>query len=422
MHMLKQSEVAAQGIGYVPLHECENMRVLVICDRYPFPLHNGQNLRIFHYVRQLRARHQFDLLCYGDGDVPPEAAELFDQIVSYPRPVDNDESLRGRLARTFVAKRIIPASEPFRQELQRRLSGGRYDLLWMSGWDTVVNIPLPCPVPFLADIVDEGVLENWREVRIRTGFSPRVQAARRLLQHWLVERHYFRRADSCLVVADRDAEMFRRVCPGTPTVAIPNGVDEQLFQPLGTPEDEATLVFEGSMEFEPNVDAANYLVREILPLVHRQIPGARVVLVGRDPSPEVKNLQGKHVDVTGFVDDVRPYLDRATVFVCPMRKGAGIKNKVLQAWSMGKAVVATPTAAGGLAVRDEENIVIRDTPAALAAAIVELLRDPARRALIGAAARETILSAYTWVRCAEQLEKLMSDMISARKQRDKVSA
>src|SRR6185295_14351393 len=167
-------------------------------------------------------------------------------------------------------------------------------------------------------------------------------------------------AARCLFVSDIDAATFKRVCPRTPVSVVNNGVDEATFRPIGLPLEPGTVVFEGRMDFGPNVDGAVAFCRNILPRICAAIPDIRVKLVGMSPAPQVRELASATVEVTGFVEDVRPYLERASVFICPLRKGAGIKNKILQAWSMGKAVIATPESVGGLDVREGANILVRN--------------------------------------------------------------
>lgn len=165
------------------------------------------------------------------------------------------------------------------------------------------------------------------------------------------------------------------------------------------------------MGFRPNIDGVLYFGAEILPLIRREVPDVKFLIVGKNPPEAVRALSGPGVEVTGFVDDVRPYIEQAAVFVCPLRTGAGIKNKLLQAWSMGKAIVATSPSTGGLKAEDGVNLLVRDNPQAFADAVVALLRDCERRRALGAAGRETILDAYTWDRKAEQLEALMLNMV-----------
>ncbi|HRY90479.1 MAG TPA: glycosyltransferase family 4 protein, partial [Rubrivivax sp.] len=171
---------------------------------------------------------------------------------------------------------------------------------------------------------------------------------------------------------------------------------------------------EGRMDFPPNVDAVLWFVAEVLPLVQRQRPGVKFWAVGNKPAPEVLALAGDAVTVTGWVDDVRPWLDRAALFVAPMRMGAGIKNKVLQAWAMGKAVVATPAAIGGLLAEPGANLEVAEGAEALAERIVQLLQDRERRTALGRAARATIEAHYTWARRAEALAEVMQDAVARR--------
>lgn len=382
------------------------MKILITCDRYPWPLDNGQNLRIWHYVRALRGRHEFDLVCFGEPPVPPEVAALFGSVTVFPRPRHDAaapwaERLRDRLD----YRRMMPASRPAQAFIVQ--AAGRYELLWMSGWDTLTSLPLPLPCAWLADAVDDGLIEYARELRTPGAWRRKLRMVRRWFKVWLVQRYLFGQADVCALVSEVDVASFAASCPGVPVLSLPNGVDADFFAPLGLPEDPDTLVFEGRMDFKPNVDGACWFAREVLPLVRRARPGARLLLVGNKPAPEVLALAGEAVEVTGWVDDVRPWIDRAALFVAPMRLGAGIKNKVLQAWAMGKAVVATSAATGGLLAEPGVNIEVADGAQALAERIVALLADPARRTALGAAARATIEAHYTWARRAEDLEQAM---------------
>src|SRR5262249_39716926 len=117
------------------------------------------------------------------------------------------------------------------------------------------------------------------------------------------------------------------------------------------------------------------------------------------------------IRVTGFVDDVRPYLDRAAVFVCPLRKGAGLKNKILQAWAMAKPVVATTISAGGLECKDGEDIVIRDRPADFAEAVVTLFEGRETAARLGEAGRRNVVGRYTWCATARELESVFRQTV-----------
>ncbi|MEG0821684.1 MAG: glycosyltransferase family 4 protein [Burkholderiaceae bacterium] len=388
------------------------MRILVNCDRFPWPLDNGQNLRIWHYVRALRDRHEFDLVCWGDEPAPAELSDLFGSVLTFPRPwFAADAGWWTRWRERVDYRCIIPASSATRDAIAQATAAGRYDLVWMSGWDTVTSVPRPLECAWLADIVDDGLIDLERELAHETSLTRKLRLAKRWAQIFQVERHYFGAADACAVVSNVDAASLARACRHTPIAVLPNGVDAEFFRPSGEPEAPDTLVFEGRMDFAPNVDAVIWFVTEVLPRVRQVRPSVRFLAVGNKPAPSVRALAGPGVEVTGWVDDVRPYLARAALFVAPLRMGAGIKNKILQAWAMGKCVLTTPEAIGGLLAEPGRNLELADGAPAMAARILELLADPQRRAAVGAAGRATIEAHYTWARRAEALEAVMQQAV-----------
>ncbi len=384
------------------------MDILVTCLNYPFPLENGENLRIFHYVRALRSRHNFDLVCLGDDEVPSPLRDLFRRIVSGPANA-SPASVLTRLTTSFSVDSVQPPIPALSPLIERALEEGPYDLIWTSA-DIFPSLPARALPPILGDIVDDLVVQYSRLLSTRTLGIRYVRLLKRLWLARAYERKYFSRAQACLYVSEVDARQFSELCPTTPVHVIPNGVDETFFVPSDAPVEYNTLVFEGSMNFFPNVDAAVYFCEEIFPLIREQRTGVKLYLVGRDPAPRVKALASNDVVVTGRVEDVRPYLTRASVFVSPTRVGGGIKNKILQAWAMGKPVVATPASTGGLRVENDRNIAVRDTPKAFAEAVLQLLKGDELRARMGLAGRQTILEHYTWDAKARELEALMTQL------------
>lgn len=382
------------------------MDVLVTCLNYPFPLENGENLRIFHYVRALRRRHNFDLVCLEVGEVPAPVANLFRHVVPVQAELTPSYSLPARMAASISVATIQPRVPALADALISCLKQRRYDLIWTSA-DIFPSLPGNMMPPVLGDIVDDLVVQYGRLLSTRKFGKGYFRTLKRLWLARAYEKKYFSKAAACLYVSEVDAQAFSELCPGTPVHVIHNGVDETFFAPSNASTEPYSLVFEGSMSFFPNVDAAVYFCEEVLPLIRTKCAGVKLYLVGRDPSPRVRALASADVIVTGRVEDVRPYLARASVFVSPTRVGGGIKNKILQAWSMGKAVVATPASTGGLRHEDGKNILIRDTPAAFAHAVIRLLDNAEERSYLGKHARQTILDHYTWDAKALELEELM---------------
>jgi polysaccharide biosynthesis protein PslH len=391
------------------------MRILVLCDRPPFSMHDGLVLRMVNFVRVLSARHSFDLICLArpDLDADPELSSCFAAVQTHPYPdrPSRPLGLLDRLSR-LSPQTIVPFSTSAAASISRSLSMQRYDLVLDAAGNMLRHLPERMPVPLVVDTVDEMVLVQWRRLGNTpiTGWPPIL---RRLLEHFWFQRRQLRRATLNVLASEEDARVARWVCRQVPAVAIPNGVDTSFFAPmqrvLAEPD---SIAFEGSMRFGPNVDAATYLCREIFPLIKARRPSAKLWLIGRDPAQAVRALACESIVVTGTVPDVRPYLARAAVFVCPMRQGGGIKNKILQAWAMGKAVVATSRSLGGLSARDGVNLLIRDTPAQFAMATDALLADPSRCQMLGSHARTTVTSCYGW---SAQAEKLESELRAVRR-------
>jgi sugar transferase (PEP-CTERM/EpsH1 system associated) len=384
------------------------MRVLVLTDRLPFPLSNGQNLRIYHFVKGLSDRHEFHLLTYGVEPHPHEIQSIFREIraigprLGVPAPVP----FMQRVRRAFAPDALVHFDPDARAALEGMLGQARFDLLWISGWEMLVYLPYVAPMPVLADIVDEGLLEYLHALRHPKDLPSTLVTIKRLIQTVRFERRYFAAADLCNVVADRDARWGRIAVPRARFAVVNNGVDTNYFAPGSYGAEPLSLVFEGNMGFRPNVDAAVHFITQIFPRIRQAVPGVRFYAVGSEPAPELLRLQAADVIVTGFVDDVRPYLGRSAVFVCPMRLGAGIKNKILQAWAMARAVVATPVACGGLRAVDGENLLVAASDEQFAASVVQLLNDPAKRESLGSKGRDTVLGYYTWERQSDEFDRV----------------
>lgn len=394
------------------------MRILITCDRYPSPRYEGLVLRIYHYVRHLSVRHQFDMVCFVQPgqERDPEVERLFGRLLTIPFPVRSPKSGLARLRGSFDPMALYPSSDEARSCIGTVIREGCYDIIWDAGCNMLMNlIEARKTIPILADQVDDIFLGLRRQIAISSGLRNRAWLYKQLHLQKIFGRRFLATAEAVLFVSSLDEKSFSSVFPEAATITIANGVDEVFFSPSsrtpagfnGRPE----VVFEGVMCFGPNVDAAQYLAREIFPLVRKEVPDAHLSLVGRDPAPEVQVLASDDVEVTGFVDDVRPWLENAHVFGCAMRSGAGIKNKILQAWAMGKAVVSTPEGAFGLSVEDGKNIILRSSPKLFSEAVVELMKDPDRRMSLGDEGRRTVEENYSWTAKALDLEALLERIV-----------
>ncbi len=198
---------------------------------------------------------------------------------------------------------------------------------------------------------------------------------------------------------------------------VPNGVDLDYFQPMNAERDPLRLVFTGKMSYHANIAAAQDLVEKIMPLVWHKQPDAHLQIVGKDPSPVIR-LLGEHpnITVTGFVPDMRPYLAQAAVAVSTVRYGVGIQNKVLEAMAMATPVVCSPQACSALSTQPGRDLLVGETPEAIAQHILDLLSGPEKQAALGAAGRHYVEQHQTWTHAAELLEATYEQVMIYRNQ------
>jgi glycosyltransferase involved in cell wall biosynthesis len=250
-----------------------------------------------------------------------------------------------------------------------------------------------------------------------TGFGPaavysRLQAPR--LRR--LEARVCRRADRVICVSEQDAVALRALVPACEPIVVPNGVDVDHYVPVGdqAASGAACLVFTGTMDFRPNADAVEWFVDEILPRIRSVRPDAEFLAVGQRPGPRLLRRHGRAgVTVTGAVDDVRPFLARASVVVAPLRFGGGTRVKLLEAMACARPIVATGLAAEGLAVRDGIELLLADSPDRFARAVLALLDDPARARSLGEAGRALVRARYDWRQIAPRLLSVYEDATAA---------
>jgi sugar transferase (PEP-CTERM/EpsH1 system associated) len=302
-------------------------------------------------------------------------------------------------------------SRAFTRRIEAILREQPFDLVVCDFVTPAVNLPrsLPCPTVLFTHNVEA---EIWRRhAETQTGWIQRFlygMQHRRMLRF---ERRTLGRFDGVLAVSAADRDTLGRLYPGAihePVHVVPTGVDTEFFAPTARATSPRSLVFTGSMDWLPNEDAMVFFCREVLPLIKREDPDVTVSIVGRAPTPTVARLaQQPGVVVTGQVDDVRPYMAEAAVYIVPLRIGGGTRLKIFEAMSMGNAVVSTTVGAEGLPVTNGAHLLLADEPASFAAAVVRLLRNIDERRRLGAAARALVTARYDWAVVAASLEQAL---------------
>lgn len=416
------------------------MRILSILPKLPGDPVDGHVIRSRPFHRRLVERAEVDILSYDVGTIDEdiEAGASSCQVVA--ARLHRNASLLHRMRTFFSPEDVQQRDSEFSEALKDKLLSQDYDIVWVAGWRMLLYLPeirehASGRTKIIADVVDDETLRNWSDFRSARGLKSNATMSRRLLRNSLYQRRFLSEADLALFVAETDAESTRKRLPGLRVEVNQNGVDTNYFAPApccraeglaegvakGVPGEvcgaaaggnqEPILLFEGTMSYAPNIEGAKYLVHEILPLVKQSVPGVRVVIVGRNPTPEIRALACDDVEVTGTVDDIRVHMRRGALLACSLRSGSGLKNKILQSWAMGVPVVATPISVPGLGGIDGENLLLAEGPEAFAAQCVKLLQSPELSKRIAQAGRELAVERYSIQVKLDQIDGFIDELV-----------
>ncbi len=401
------------------------MRILVLAPYPPYPPRSGGALRIFYLLRALAERHIVTLLSFAPDESAVQALASLQnlvrlQVVIGPSP----RSLFQRALTTLFSPQpdmaLRNASIAYTTALQKLLTDEHFDVVLAESIEMAPYL-LQARKAGLYAILDEFNAEYLLQRRAALADLHRFPTPKALiggvysLVQWLklaaFERHILQLVDRVIVVSAEDELALRRLAPHARIYIVPNGVDCTYFAPpTKSPPPTNDLVFVGTLDYRPNVDAVLWFVDRVFPLIKQVHPALRLRLIGRRPHPNVLALHDdRHIIVTGEVADTRPVLSEAAVVVIPMRIGGGSRLKLLEALAMATPVVSTSFGAEGVAgLRNGEHLLLADTPATFAQAVSHLITDRAFAQQLGLAGRTFVCTNYDWTCIAPRLEAAIS--------------
>ena len=402
------------------------MRILFIAPRLPLPTDTGGKIRTFNLLKQISRGHTVDLVTFSfDGEDAWQVQgfrELGIAVTLVPAP--KDKILHKAITVLFSDLPYSVSkyhSEKMRKAITALKAAENYDAVHV---DHIHMAHYQDCFPGLPRLVDEHNVEY--KILERCGNVEKSVWKRQLYSQQAGKMKQFEsRAilhySACTAVSQNDMDILKELTgKNVPVHVLPNGVDTDFFTSSGSApqQEEDALVFTGSMDWLPNDDAVVFFCREVLPLIWEQNPNVKFYIVGKSPSATVKELASKEprIVVTGRVDDVRTFIQRAKIFVVPIRIGGGTRLKILEAMSMQKAVVSTTVGAEGIAHTRDVDIFLGDTPQALADAVIALLKDRPKRETLGTAARKLVLEKYDWRIIGKKLNQIYKDITNARQQ------
>jgi sugar transferase (PEP-CTERM/EpsH1 system associated) len=410
------------------------VRILWVKSGGLLPLNHGGRIRSYYLAKELARLHDLSLFTFASEAEDPVPAhdplkEIFKDVVCLPIKIPDARGVRESFnyARSFLSTQPYSATkycQPWiAQELKAYLARTQYDLIVCDFLLTAAVVPWDWPHPkvlFTHNI--EAVI--WeRHYRVHKNPIWKAVSYREYRRLERMERKYVSTADHVLAVSENDRDFFLGYTDKKRMSVIPTGVDIEYFRPEAEKEEPETIVFTGSMDWMANEDGIVFFIDKVLPLVRREFPNAKLSIVGRRPSARLREIgeREKNIEVTGTVDDIRPYMARGSVYVVPLLVGGGTRIKIFEAMAAGKAVVSTTIGAEGLPVSHNKDILLADDPASFSKAIVELLRDGDRRRQIGSAARKLVEENYSWgavgKTLADVLERTATQFKSAAQQK-----
>lgn len=400
------------------------MRVLFITTKSPWPLFEGRALRTYNLMREVARHHEVHLVsCIQTED----DAQGIDHMRSMCPVVEAVPLTRGsdRLWVAGAALRepftdaplpVLKYRDPGLHAVLRRLAlTHHYDLVHLDMLHLADCIDLFPGVPVVLGehnveaMILQRRADNERRAPVRAYL--RYQASR--LERY--EARACRRASRVLAVSDPDARQLEAMSGRDDVVTVPNGVDTTFFTPDPARSPAPEMVFVGGFTWFPNEDAIRHFVTDILPLIRARHPEVVLTVVGKQPdTPAVRALAAQPgVRLTGLVDDIRPLVHGAAVYVVPLRIGGGTRLKILDALSMGSAIVSTRIGCEGIEVTDGQDILMADAPQDFADAVCRVLEDPALRDRLGRQGRDLVERRYDWRAVAEDMLRVYDDLVGA---------
>lgn len=391
--------------------------ILFLAHRAPWPADRGDKIRSFHLLQKLRSLAPVHVAAFADDQRDLDCAErewaglasLHVELRAKPQWLAGIEALASGKPVSLTSF----ASKSLQRWIDERLGSGKISHVFVFSGQMAQYVPDDYTGRVIMDFVDvdsakfesyagEGnALMRWihqREGEKLAGYEAQVAA----------------RANACLFVSEAEAALFR-ARSGTGNVhAIGNGIDTGFYDPaapfkkLHPPFPDPLIVFTGQMDYRPNIEAVTDFAHNAFPAIRSAHPGTTFAIVGRNPAPAVAQLSAlPGVQVTGAVDDVRPWIAGADVVVAPLRIARGVQNKVLEAMAMAKPVVASTAAAEGIMAEDGIHYRIAGSAADEARIVCELLADTDRRVALGQAARAHVVKNYGWGMPLAALETLL---------------
>lgn len=390
------------------------MRILWLKTELLHPIDKGGKIRTYQMMKELKKNHHITYLTLDDGtaeaDAPAKSSEYAHEVITIPHRTSAKFSIKfyGELLQNLASSLPYALQKYVSAQMRNKISeiavSENFDVIVCDFLTPAVNLPENLPVPTL--LFQHNVeAQIWqRHFETQTGAAKKAFFKTQFQKMFDYEKAACRRFDFVSAVSEEDAQKMRKDYEITNVEAVPTGVDTEFFAPASDAEkDEFNLIFTGSMDWLPNEDAIKWFTEEIFPLIKEKISGVSLTVVGRNPFPSLVELSknDSSVVVTGRVPDVRPFMQKAAVYIVPIRIGGGTRIKIYEAMATEIPMVSTTIGAEGLPVRDGEHLLLRDTPESFAEAVILLLKERQNARNLAQNAAQYVRQNFSWASVTE---------------------
>lgn len=382
------------------------MRILFITPRFPYPPIKGDRVRPYNFIKELSRRHTVDLCSFYENKSELSA---IGEMKKYCNKIEvislNPWQSYANLLKTATNFKPLQVNYYYSLAMMKKIK----EMISIYPYD-IIHVVLQRMMEYVKEVyADKIVLDQIDALSLnmqRRAFTEKNLLKKALFYLEYASMKKYERVQkkyaACIITSEKDKQALKNDSINV----IPNGVDIDYFSPTQTSKD-IDLIFTGNMKYFPNIDSVLYLCSKILPKILLLYPSLKLYIVGVNPVSEVQKLaDNKNIFVTGFVDDIRRYLNRTKVFVAPLRSGSGIQNKILEAMACGLPVVSTSYGNAGIKAKDNEHLIVADTPDLFAKKTVELLGNNSLRKMFGTHARSYMEQEFSWSNKTQDLERI----------------
>ncbi|MFC1704251.1 glycosyltransferase family 4 protein [Candidatus Omnitrophota bacterium] len=400
------------------------MKILIISNSLPFPPNTGEKIRNFNLIKRLSNHHKVSLVSLITPEVEDSLiSELRKYCASVETVVLKKRSKMSHLPGVIwclLSGKPLDATFTFLREMGEKIGrledDEHFDIIqiehsFMAPY--IKAIPKNSSAKRVLVFHNIGFIQFMRMYKVEKNFYKRV----RFLFNWIPmrrwEAHVAENFDKCLATSSFDKRILQTINQRLDIAVIPNGVDTQLHTPLPKAESARNLLYMGTMDYHPNIDAVLYFYKEIFPKIKKNISDCKLFIVGRRPPQAIRDLQrDKSVEVVGFVENIQPFYEQSAVSIVPLRAASGTRLKILESMALGRPVVSTSVGCEGLNVAHKKNILVADNPSSFARNVTELLTDSMLWQRIRNDARKFVEENYSWDGIAEQLLETYAETIT----------